>query len=148
MAATTPPEPCVFCDIVAGRVESSMVYGDDHVVAFMDIRPLTRGHLLVVPRAHADGLDALAEDLGARIFTVAHQLGRALRQSDLPCAGVNMFLADGVAAGQEVFHVHLHVIPRNPGDGFRLKARPRTPARGELEATAERVRQAVGALPG
>jgi diadenosine tetraphosphate (Ap4A) HIT family hydrolase len=148
MAATTPPEPCVFCDIIAGRVESSMVYGDDHVVAFMDIRPLTRGHLLVVPRAHADGLDALAEDLGGRIFAVAHQLGRALRQSDLPCAGVNMFLADGVAAGQEVFHVHLHVIPRNPGDGFRLKARPRTPARGELEATAERVRQAVGALPG
>jgi histidine triad (HIT) family protein len=147
MAATTPHEPCVFCDIIAGRVESSMVYGDDHVVAFMDVRPRSPGHLLVVPRAHADDLAALPDDLGARVFTVAHQLGRALRISDLPSAGVNMFLADGVAAGQEVFHVHLHVIPRNPGDGFRLKARPRTPGRGELEASAERVRQAIGALP-
>jgi diadenosine tetraphosphate (Ap4A) HIT family hydrolase len=147
MAAATQPEPCVFCDIVAGRVESSQVYSDGHVIAFMDIRPLTPGHLLVVPRVHADGLEALPDDLGARVFTVAHQLGRALRISDLPCAGVNMFLADGVAAGQEVFHVHLHVIPRNPGDGFRLKARPRTPGRGDLEASAERVRQAIGVLP-
>jgi len=137
----------VFCDIIAGHMESSLVYSGDHVVAFLDIRPLTPGHLLVVPRAHADCLEALDEELGGRVFTVAHRLARALRTGDLPCAGVNMFLADGVAAGQEVFHVHLHLIPRNPGDGFRLKARPRTPGRGELDATAERVRQAIGALP-
>jgi histidine triad (HIT) family protein len=148
MAAAGRPEPCVFCEILAGRIESSQVYQDDFVVAFLDIRPLTRGHLLVVPREHAPDLEDLDEGLGARVFTVAHQLGRALRRSGLPCEGVNMFLADGVAAGQEVFHVHLHVIPRNPGDGFRLKAKWRTPGRDELDATAARVRQGITAIPG
>jgi diadenosine tetraphosphate (Ap4A) HIT family hydrolase len=66
----------------------------------------------------------------------------------VPSEGVNFFLADGVAAGQEVFHVHLHVIPRTPGDGFRLKARPRSPGRDELDATAERVRAGMSRLPG
>jgi len=148
MAAAGRAEPCVFCEIIAGRLESSQVYHDDLVVAFLDIRPLTPGHLLVVPREHAPGLDDLDDGLGARVFTVAHQLARALRRSGLPCEGVNMFLADGAAAGQEVFHVHLHVIPRNPGDGFRLKARWRTPGRDELDATAARVRQGIGAIAG
>jgi histidine triad (HIT) family protein len=148
MAAADRPGLCVFCEIIAGRLESSQVYQDEHVVAFLDIRPLTPGHLLVIPRAHEPDLEDLDETLGARMFTVAHQLARALRRSRLPCEGVNMFLADGVAAGQEVFHVHLHVIPRNPGDGFRLKARWRTPGRDELDATAARIRQGVTAISG
>jgi diadenosine tetraphosphate (Ap4A) HIT family hydrolase len=148
MAAAGQPEPCAFREIIAGRIESSQVYQDDLVVAFLDIRPLTPGHLLVVPREHAPGLEDLDEGLGARVFTVAHRLAQALRRSGLPCEGVNMFLADGVAAGHEVFHVHLHVIPRNPGDGFRLKAKRRTPARDELTAYAESVRQGVTAISG
>ena len=114
----------------------------------MDVRPLTPGHLLVVPRVHAASLEVLDEDLGTRVFAVAHRLARALRNSAVPCEGVNFFLADGVPAGQEVFHVHLHVIPRTPGDGFRLKARRRTPGRDELDATAERVRSGMSSLPG
>ena len=145
---TTSPAPaCVFCGIIAGEVPASRVYEDDDVVAFMDVRPLTPGHLLVVPRAHAARLEDLDEDLGTRVFAVAHRLARALRSSAVPAEGVNFFLADGVAAGQEVFHVHLHVIPRTPGDGFRIKARPRSPGRGELDATAERVRAGLSRLP-
>jgi diadenosine tetraphosphate (Ap4A) HIT family hydrolase len=143
----TPAPACPFCGIIAGELTASRVYEDDHVVAFMDVRPLTLGHLLVVPRAHAASLEDLNEDPGTRVFAVAHQLARALRNSAVPCEGVNFFLADGVAAGQEVFHVHLHVIPRTPGDGFRLKARPRTPGREELDATAERVREGISSLP-
>lgn len=141
----TAPPPCVFCEILAGRLPSSRVYEDDLVIAFTDIRPLTPGHLLVIPREHAGCLDELDEDLGARVFTVASRLARALRQSGF-CAGTDMFLADGALAGQEVFHVHLHVIPRYPGDGFRLKARARTPDRDALDATAGRIRQAAGPL--
>ncbi len=147
MASSTPGQACVFCGIIAGDLAASRVYEDDHVVAFMDVRPLTQGHLLVVPREHAASLEVLDEDLGTRVFAVAHQLARGLRNSAVPCEGVNFFLADGVAAGQEVFHVHLHVIPRTPGDGFRLKARPRSPGRGELDATAERVREGMSSLP-
>jgi histidine triad (HIT) family protein len=147
MAAGDGAAPCAFCEIVAGRLESSQVYQDDHVIAFLDIRPLTPGHLLVIPREHQPYLEDLDEGLGARMFTVAQRLARALRRSGLPCAGANMFLADGVAAGQEVFHAHLHVIPRNPGDGFRLKARWTTPGRPELDATAGHIRHGIGALP-
>ena len=143
MASTTDPA-CVFCGIIAGRVEASRVYEDDDVAAFLDVRPLTPGHLLVVPRDHAASLAELDEETGMRVFAAARRLAGALRNSAVPCEGVNFFLADGVAAGQEVFHVHLHVIPRTPGDGFRLKGRPRTPGRGELDATAERVRRGIG----
>ena len=74
--------------------------------------------MLVVPRRHAGFLEDLDEDLGARVFRTGHRLARALRRSGLPCEGVNMFLADGEAAFQEVFDVHLHVFPRTVGDGF------------------------------
>jgi diadenosine tetraphosphate (Ap4A) HIT family hydrolase len=145
---STPAGSCVFCGIIAGQLPVSRVYEDDQTVAFMDVRPLTSGHLLVVPRVHAASLEVLDEDTGTLVFAVAHRLARALRSSAVPCEGVNLFLADGVAAGQEVFHVHLHVIPRTPGDGFRLKARPRTPRRDELDTTAERVRAGMSSQPG
>lgn len=140
--------PCVFCEIIAGRAESSRVYQDEHVVAFMDIRPLTRGHVLVVPRIHADCLEALDEDLGVRLFRAGHRLARALRRSGLPCDGVNLFLADREAAFQEVFHVHLHILPRTAGDGFRIEAARCCPDREELDLAAGKVRQGMRALSG
>lgn len=146
---TSPAEmPCVFCEIIAGRAESSLAYEDEHVIAFMDVRPLTPGHLLVVPRSHADSLEALEEDLGAHLFRTGHRLARALRRSGLPCEGVNLFLADGEAAFQEVFHVHLHVLPRTPGDGLRVNAAWHHPGRAELDLAAGKVREAVRTLPG
>ena len=123
-----------------------MVHEDGHVVAFMDIEPVTDGHVLVVPRVHAASLEDLDEDLGARVFRAGHRLARALRRSGLPCEGVNMFLADGEAAFQEVFHVHLHVVPRTAGDGFTIDARWRRRDRAELDASAQRVRQGIAAL--
>ncbi len=122
------------------------MYADEHVVTFLDVEPVTQGHLLVVPRTHADCLEVLNEELGARVFQVAHRLARALYRSGLPCEGVNMLLADGRAAFQEVFHVHLHVLPRTPGDGFRIDANWRRRDRAELDATAEQIRQGVNAL--
>jgi histidine triad (HIT) family protein len=145
---TSAQVPCVFCEIVAGRAESSLVHEDEHVIGFMDIRPLTQGHLLVIPRVHAPYLEDLDEDLGARMFGAAHRLARAMRRSGLPCDGVNLFLADGEAAFQEVFHVHLHVLPRTPGDGFRIKAAPRRPGRGELDLAAARVREGMRTMSG
>lgn len=122
------------------------MHADEHVVAFVDVEPVTQGHLLVVPRTHAGGLEALNEELGARVFQVAHRLARALYRSGLPCEGVNMFLADGRAAFQEVFHVHLHVLPRTPADGFRIDANWRRRDREELDATAKQIRLGIGAL--
>ena len=117
------------------------------MVAFLDIRPVTSGHLLVIPRQHADRLATLDPGLGARMFTVAQDLAVRLRRNGF-CAGINLFLADGVLAGQEVFHVHLHVIPRFPVDGFGLRAkRRRQPGRAELDATAELIRARISSPP-
>ncbi|HVW44244.1 MAG TPA: HIT domain-containing protein [Amycolatopsis sp.] len=131
---------CVFCDIVAGAAPASFVHSDEDVVAFLDVRPFTAGHLLVVPRRHAVGLGDLDADLGVQVWLVAHRLAGSLRRSGLPCDGVNLFLADGVAAFQEVFHVHLHVIPRFRGDGIQLRAKPKAPPRSELDNVAAAVR--------
>jgi len=131
---------CVFCAIASGEAVASIVYSDERIVAFMDIRPATPGHLLVIPRRHATGLIDLDPRDGARLFQAAQRLAGTLRRSELPCEGVNLFLADGMAAGQEVFHVHLHVVPRTPGDGVRLHASWHFPPRAELDQHAAMLR--------
>ena len=143
MAAEVTGADCEFCDIIAGRGPASVVHSDERVLVLLDIRPLNTGHLLVIPRAHASYLADLDPAVGGHMFAVAQRMAAALRRSGVPCEGVNLFLADGEAAFQEVFHVHLHVIPRTVGDGFRIKARWRLPSRAELDATAERVRAAA-----
>ena len=112
---------CVFCRIIAREEAASVVHEDERTITFMDIQPLVRGHLLVVPRAHAAELAELAPEDGAQLFRVGQRAASALRASGLRCEGVNFFVADGEAAGQDVFHVHLHVIPRFVGDGFGLR---------------------------
>ena len=134
---------CVFCGIVEGRLEASLLYDDQRVVAFMDLNPITPGHLLVIPKAHAASLDALDAEDGAQAFRVAQRLAAAVRASGLRSEGVNLFLADGEAAGQEVFHVHLHVLPRYEGDGFRLAVTPGSPTRAELDEVAGRLRALI-----
>ena len=143
MAANTDAAGCVFCGIVAGREAASVVHSDETVLVLLDIRPLTTGHLLVIPRAHAPYLADLDPAVGRHMFGVAQRMAAALRRSGLPCDGVNLFLADGEAAFQEVFHVHLHVIPRPPGDGFRIRAKWRPPARAEPDLVAARVRDGL-----
>ena len=139
---------CVFCEIVRGTAQSSTVYADDTVVAFMDIQPVNEGHVLVVPRAHAAHLSELDEETGAHLFRVAMRLTEALRRSGVRCEGVNLSLADGEAAGQEVFHVHLHLIPRFRGDGFGLRFGPDygiLPERARLDQVAAGIGQALEA---
>ena len=131
---------CVFCEIVAGRMESSVVHDDDRVLAFMDLNPISPGHLLVIPKRHGAALADVDPDDGARLFRVGQSLAGAVRRTGLRAEGVNLFLADGEAAGQEVFHTHLHVLPRFAGDGFRLQVTSGSPSRDELDEVAGRIR--------
>lgn len=122
------------------------MFRDDLVTVFMDIHPVNPGHLLVVPNDHASGIDGVPEAACARMFIVGRRMARALRQSGLRCEGVNLLLADGAAAGQDVFHSHLHVIPRFPGNpgSVGMHADFSTAAsRGELDGHADVIRNSL-----
>lgn len=131
---------CAFCGIVSGRLRASRVYEDARVLSFMDIHPASRGDLLVIPKVHMTGLDDIDEALMAHLFRVVHLLARALRHSGLPCEGVNLFLADGEAAGQTVFHLHVHVFPRTEEDRFHLEVRWQQRSRAALDDDASQLR--------
>jgi histidine triad (HIT) family protein len=137
---------CVFCSIVKGVAPASMVYADDRVMAFMDLQPVNSGHVLVIPKAHFAGLSELDPETGAHMFKAAMRVAEALRHSSIRCEGINLFLADGEVAFQDIFHVHLHVIPRCRDDGFGLKFGPNyghKPTRRELDEVAEKIRAAM-----
>jgi diadenosine tetraphosphate (Ap4A) HIT family hydrolase len=134
----------VFCGIARGSQPASVVAESDDVLAFCDIQPVHPGHLLVIPRAHAGDLAELPEETGRSMWSLGQRLAGAVRASGLPCDGVNLFLADGAAAGQEVWHTHLHVIPRIARDGMlRISANWSLPPRAALDETAARVRAAL-----
>jgi histidine triad (HIT) family protein len=138
------PDPtCTFCRIAAAELPASVVHADEAVLAFMDINPVNPGHVLVVPRQHYAGLADLPEPVGARLFEVARRLAAAVRRAGVRCEGVNLFLADGAAAGQDVFHCHLHVRPRFAGDAVRHLYQLGRPDRAELDAVAARIRAAL-----
>lgn len=131
---------CIFCDIVAGRGPKSTVYEDGSVLAMMDIRPATPGHIIVIPRAHFPYLADLPEVTWKHMALVGMHIAGAIRRSELKCDGINMFYADGEAAGQEIFHSHLHVIPRYSDDGFEVRPTKATkPRREELDRVAGQI---------
>ena len=107
---------CIFCAIVRGAGEASMVYQDDVCMAFMDLYPMRPGHVLVIPRQHAVFIGELDAATRSHLFEVGNAVINAQKVAGLPCDGNNVFLNDGPAANQHVPHVHLHVLPRKQGD--------------------------------
>lgn len=135
------PDPnCIFCTILAGELPSTIVDEDERTIAFMDIAPATRGHALVIPRAHSpDLLSVEPEDLSA-VALASQRLARHMRER-LSCDGVNLVNSCGAVAWQTVFHFHVHVIPRYTDDPLRL---PWVPAPGdptEIAAAAQELRR-------
>jgi histidine triad (HIT) family protein len=138
-------DSCIFCAIVTRQAGASVVFEDEVVVAFMDLNPVTTGHILVVPRKHAVGLEDLDGATSAHVWSVGHNLARALRRSRLRCEGINVFLCDGEVAFQTVFHFHLHVIPRYSGDGWNIFPEPTERDRKLLDGDAEAIKDAIAA---
>jgi histidine triad (HIT) family protein len=137
-------DQCIFCEILRGNSPATFTYEDDTVVAFMDVQPITHGHMLVVPREHAVLMSDVNETAAMRTFRVARKLSSVVR-STLGASGVNLFVADGETAFQDVPHFHVHVIPRYPNDGFGLTFPERygqPPQRAELETIAAAIRDA------
>jgi histidine triad (HIT) family protein len=132
---------CIFCKIVAGEVPSTLVDADERTIAFMDIAPATRGHALVIPRAHSsDLLSVDPEDLAA-VALASQRLAERVRER-LGADGVNLVNSCGAVAWQTVFHFHMHVIPRYAEDPLRL---PWVPAPGDPEEIAAAAQELAGA---
>lgn len=135
---------CVFCRVVAGEIPRSVVFEDERVVAFLDLHPVHDGHTLVVPRAHHVDLRECPADLAGHLFAVGTRLAPAI-VAVTGADGFNIWTAAGRAAGQTVFHLHLHVLPRFAGDTFGPRppgGHPRECPRAALDRMAERIRTA------
>lgn len=135
---------CIFCQIIEGTLPSSQVYQDESCVAFMDLQPVNPGHVLVVSNVHFKDLADLPAHIGSHLFQVAQRIALSLSDTGVKNEGIDLFLAHGKAAGQEIFHVHLHVIPRYEGDGFGFKFGPNyanLPERHELDMIAAQIKK-------
>jgi diadenosine tetraphosphate (Ap4A) HIT family hydrolase len=142
-----PDDGCIFCSVLADQAPATFVYRDERCAALMDIRPVTPGHVVVVPATHAANLTDLDAEGAAHLMRVAHAIAAAQRKSKLRCEGVTLLVTDGAAAGQEVFHTHLHVFPRYRLDGFGLTFGPNYAyrPRDELEDAAKKLRPHIPA---
>jgi histidine triad (HIT) family protein len=134
-----PADPdCLFCKIVAGEIPSTRVDEDDRTVAFMDINPATRGHVLVVPREHSADLHEIGADDLAACAAMAQRVAARARDR-LGADGVNLLNSCGQIAWQTVFHFHVHVIPRYANDPLRLPWVPGPGDRDEIAAAAQQL---------
>jgi histidine triad (HIT) family protein len=139
------PEDCLFCRIAAGTIPAYKVHEDDAAVAFLDIRPLARGHTLVIPRRHAVRFEDLDAESAARLWKAVHKVTpKLLRAVGAP--STTIAINNGREAGQEVPHVHVHIVPRTGDDGrgpiHALFQPTPAPSQDELRALADRVRNA------
>lgn len=132
---------CLFCKITAKQIPSSAVYEDEDMYAFLDIKPVNPGHVLVVPKKHSEGFHDADEETLKRLIVVTQKIARAVTAA-MGTTGFNLEQNNGAIAGQVIPHLHFHIVPRRPDDG--LKHWPGTSyAEGEADAVAEKIRGAL-----
>lgn len=134
---------CIFCKIVAGQIPSTKVYEDAEILAFMDIGPIVKGHTLVIPKQHFDLVTDAPVGVLARVMNVVQKVAAA-QLNALKADGVNVFQANGKAAGQVVPHLHFHVVPRFHTDGHNWNwAAKKYDDMKEMAALAEKIRSGM-----
>jgi len=133
---------CIFCKILEGKIPSVRVYEDEGVVAFLDIAPIAPGHTLLVPRGHSRDLLETPQEALSALMAVAPKVARAVLKAT-GGEGFNFFQFNGACSGQEVMHLHFHIIPRRPGDGVSYPWRQGRYAEGEMAALGAKVRAAM-----
>ena len=131
---------CVFCRIVAGQIPSTRVFEDEHTVAFMDIGQVNPGHVLVAVKKHAPNLYELDEVQAEAVARACVRISKAI-QAEFKPEGLSVYQANGKAAGQTVFHYHVHLLPRHAADGMELTWPVKNPPRETLEGYAEKIRR-------
>lgn len=134
---------CIFCGIVTGALPAATLYEDDATLAFMDINPLADGHCLVIPKVHYEDLLTAGDDVAALVGRTTARVARAVKTALQP-DGLNVFQANGEAAGQTVFHLHFHILPRFVDDNFTIQFHGKPASNREhLAMIARRIEQAL-----
>lgn len=135
-------DDCIFCRIVRGEIPATVVHQDELTVAFMDIGSVNPGHMLVAAKPHVENICGLDDRLAAAMFRMAARVARAADRALHP-HGISVYQANGAAAGQTVFHAHIHVLPRWEHDGMEFTWPVKNPPREELEKVAAQLRAAL-----
>lgn len=125
-------ENCIFCKIANGDIPSKILYEDDEFKVILDLGPATKGHALILPKNHYANLYELPDETASKVMILAKKMATDMTEK-LKCDGFNLVQNNGKAAGQTVFHFHLHLIPRYEDDGQTLGWKPMEPAQEELE---------------
>lgn len=132
-------ENCIFCKIAGGQIPSSTLYEDEQFRVILDLGPASKGHALILPKEHYADVCALDGEIAAKVLPLAARIGEAMKKS-LGCAGFNLVQNNGRAAGQTVFHFHMHVIPRYEDGPDMVSWAPQSAAPEELQEVADRIR--------
>ena len=138
MSASSPS--CIFCKLVAGQIPATRVHEDEHTLAFMDLGHVNPGHVLVAVKKHASDLFELEEAQAEAVARASLRIAKALKRAFEP-EGLSVYQANGKAAGQTVFHYHVHLLPRHAGDGMDLVWPVKNPPREKLEEYAAKIRR-------
>jgi len=126
-------EDCIFCKIIKGEIPCYKIYEDDDALAFLDTSPFAKGHTLVIPRTHFQDIHDISEDDLKELILAVKKVAKILKER-LDCAGMHLWLRNGKVAGQEVMHLHFHLVPRFEGDGVDAEAKS-----GYIEEDIEKV---------
>lgn len=132
---------CIFCKIVAGKIPAELVYENEHTFAFLDINPNSFGHTLVLPKQHHENIFDMPPAVVCEVYTTVQKIARALEKTG--AEGVNIIANNNIAAGQIVFHAHVHVIPRKTDDGFTHWPQKKYENTEHIQETAKKIRHAL-----
>ena len=131
-------DDCIFCKILKGDIPSYKVYEDDSFIGILDINPSAKGHVIIIPKNHAANIFELSEKYAKEIFVVAKKIAEAIKKAYQP-DGINILQNNGEAAGQTVFHLHVHVIPRYKDDTIKIEWEPKEME--DLEKVLEEIKK-------
>jgi len=129
---------CIFCKIIKGEIPSYKIYEDKDFLAFLDINPLNPGHTLVIPKEHHKNLQELPNNLVEKLFCVVKKIS-ALIKNETKADGINILINNGEVAGQIVFHIHVHILPRFKNDGYTHWKSRASYKEGEVEKLAKKI---------
>ena len=131
-------ENCIFCKLANGDIPTATVYEDEYLRAIMDAAPANKGHIIILPKSHAANIYEIEDEYVSRAFVLAKKLAVALKKLT-GCDGVNILQNNGEAAGQSVFHFHVHVIPRFKNDDCTIVWKPTSYEDGEASEVAKKI---------